>query len=139
MKGVVLAATAAALAVSGSAAASTGAAPIRIVFGFYGGMLGPEQVTIEPTGRVLWHGGFTQPPGLTQLSHAKLVSLSRSVRAEFAAGLKSRQCHGNPQLPDLPTDFIRATGRTVRVHGRCDARFNRLWNALAQAVGLGYR
>jgi len=138
MKGVVvLAATAAALALSGSSAASTGAKPIKIVFGFSGGMLAPEQVTIKPTGRVLWHG-WIQPQG-TQLSHAEVVSLSRSVRKVFAAGLKSRQCHGSPGLPDLPTDYIRATGRTVRVHGRCDAPFNRLWNALAQAVGLKYR
>ena len=138
MKGVVLAATAAALVVSGASAASAAAKPIRIVFGFSGGMLAPEQVTIEPTGRVVWHG-FIQHPTRTRLSHAKVVSLSRSVRVAFAAGLKSRQCHGSGQLPDLPTDYIRATGRTVRVHGRCDAPFNRLWNVLAHAVGLGYR
>jgi len=138
MKGVVLAATAAALVVSGASAASTEAKPTRIVFGFSGGMLAPEQVTIDPTGRVLWHG-FIRNPTRTRLWQAKVVSLSRSVREAFAAGLKSRQCHGSGQLPDLPTDYIRAIGRTVRVHGRCDAPFNRLWNVLAHAIGLGYR
>jgi hypothetical protein len=130
----VLAATAAALAACGSSGASTSATPIRISFGISGGNITPFRITIEPTGRVRWHG-TTQPPR-RRLSHAKLVSLSRLVRADFAAGLTSRQCPG--VNPDFASDFIRATGRTVTVHGRCEPRFNRLWTTLTQAFGLHY-
>jgi hypothetical protein len=37
-------------------------------------------------------------------------------------------------LPDVAAEFIRVEGRTVRVHGSCIARFNRLWTALNRAV-----
>lgn len=131
---VVLAAAAAALAPYGSAVASTAAAPTRIAFGISGGNIAPFSVTIEPTGRVRWHG-ITQRPR-RRLSQAKVVALSRLVRADFAAGLKSRLCPG--VNPDFASHFIRATGRTVTVHGNCEPRFNRLWAILARAVGLHY-
>ena len=40
--------------------------------------------------------------------------------------------------PDVGSDFIQAYGRIVRVHGSCEPRFHRLWDALAQAVGLRF-
>ena len=92
----------------------------------------PFQVTIEPTGRV--HVSGRLHPTKRQLSHAKVVSLSRLVRTDFAAGLKSRLCPGTN--PDVGSEFIHAYGRTVRVHGGCEPRFSRLWTTLAKAVGL---
>lgn len=114
----------------GSSAAST--APHRIVFGIGGGNMVPFQVTIEPTGRVQASGGVR--PSRRQLSHAKVASLSQLVREAFSAGVKSRLCPGTN--PDVGTKFIRAFGRSVWVHGNCEPRFSRLWNTLAQAVGL---
>ena len=37
-------------------------------------------------------------------------------------------------LPDIAAQFIRVGGRTVRVHGSCLQRFNRLWTALTKAT-----
>ena len=104
------------------------------MFGVGGGNLVPYQVTIESTGRVRSRGPLK--PRVPQLSHAKIVSLSRLVRADFAAGLKSRLCPGTN--PDVGSDFIQSYGRTVRVHGNCEPRFHRLWDALARAVGLRF-
>jgi hypothetical protein len=129
---VVLAALVAGLCACSASAASI--KPQRIVFGVGGGNLVPWQVTIEPTGRVRASG--VMQPKRRRLSRAKVVSLSRLVRADFASGLKSRLCPG--ANPDVGFDFIRADGRTVTVHGSCEPRFHRLWNTLAQAVGLRF-
>jgi hypothetical protein len=37
-------------------------------------------------------------------------------------------------LPDIADQFIRVGARTVRVHGSCVKRFNRLWAALSEAT-----
>lgn len=92
----------------------------------------PFQVTIEPTGRI--HASGQLEPARRQLSHAKIVSLSRLVHEDFSAGLKSRLCPGTN--PDVGSEFIHAYGRTVRVHGGCEPRFSRLWATLAKAAGL---
>ncbi len=127
---VVLAALLVGVCACGSSAAST--TPHRIVFGIVGGNMVPFQVTIEPTGRI--HASGPLEPGRRHLSHAKLVSLSRLVREDFSAGLKSRLCPGTN--PDVGSEFVHAYGRTVRVHGGCEPRFSRLWSTLAKAVGL---
>jgi hypothetical protein len=127
---VVLVASAVAVSACGSSAASGGAGPLRIAFGVAGGNIVPWRVTIEPTGRVRATG---MSPRRHRLSQAKVVALSRLVRRELPA-LRSRQCAGT--LPDVGSDFIRAAGRSVRVHGGCEPRFHRLWNTLGRAVGL---
>ncbi|HJQ48929.1 MAG TPA: hypothetical protein VJ838_00235 [Gaiellaceae bacterium] len=127
---IVLAALLGAVCACGSSAAST--TPHRIAFGVGGGNLVPYQVTIEPTGRVQSSGDVK--PKIRQLSHAKVVTLSRLVRADLAAGMRTRLCPGTN--PDIASEFIHAYGRTVRVHGSCEPRFHRLWDTLAQAVGL---
>jgi hypothetical protein len=127
---VVLAALLVGVCACGSSAAST--TPHRIVFGIAGGNMVPFQVTIEPTGRI--HASGPLEPSRRHLSHAKIVSLSRLVREDFSAGLKSRLCPGTN--PDVGSEFIHAYGRTVRVHGGCEPRFSRLWATLAKAVGL---
>jgi hypothetical protein len=129
---IVLAVLLGAVCACGSSSAST--TPHRIVFGVAGGNLVPYQVTIEPTGRI--HSSGPLKPSVRRLSHAKVVSLSRLVRSGFATGVKSRLCPGTN--PDVGSDFIRAYGRTVRVHGGCEPRFTRLWDTLARAVGLRF-
>jgi hypothetical protein len=129
---IVLAALLGGACACGSSCAST--VPHRIVFGVAGGNLMAYQVTIESTGRV--HSSGPVKPSVRQLSHAKVVSLARLVRSGFAAGVKSRLCPGTN--PDIGSDFIRAYGRTVRVHGGCEPRFTHLWDLLAHAVGLPF-
>jgi hypothetical protein len=132
---LVLAVSIAAVAACGAFAASAQANPMGIEFGVRGGNMVPFQVTIEPTGRVrstsatsfIW-------PTRHRLSRAKVASLSALIRHAFAFGVSSRQCAGTN--PDVGSDFIRATGRTVTVHGSCEPRFTKLWEALAQAVDL---
>jgi hypothetical protein len=127
---IVLGALLAGICACGSSAAAT--VPHRIVFGIAGGNMVPFQVTIEPTGRI--HASGPLEPARRQLSHAKVISLSRLVRADFGAGLKSRLCPGTN--PDVGSQFIHAYGRIVRVHGSCEPRLQRLWTTLARAVGL---
>jgi hypothetical protein len=127
---LVLTAIAVALAACGASAASTQAKPRRIVFGLAGGNIVPWQVTIEPTGRIR---NTSMQPTRRRISRAKVVSLTRLVRHEFATGVESRMCPGTN--PDVGSDFIHAFGRTVRVHGSCEPRFQRLWSTLARAVG----
>jgi hypothetical protein len=129
---IVLAALLGGACACGSSAAST--TPHRIVFGVTGGNLVPYQVTIEPTGRVRSSGPLM--PRVRRLSHAKVVSLSRLVRQDFASGLKSRLCPGTN--PDIASDYIQAYARTVRVHGSCEPRFHRLWDTFARTVGLRF-
>jgi hypothetical protein len=107
---------------------------MRIAFGVAGGNMVPYQITIEPTGRVRATGSFR--PRRRRLSQAKVAALSRLVRQAYASGLKSRLCARTN--PDVGSEFIRAGGRTVRVHGGCEPRFTKLWDTLAQAVGLHF-
>ena len=135
MRKVLLAvAITAALAACGSSIASTEAGPMRIAFGVGGGNMVPFQVTIERTGRV--RATYPIRPQRRRLTQAKVASLSRLVRHAFATGLRSRQCPGTN--PDVGSDYIRALGRTVRVHGSCEPRFTKLWDTLAHAVGLNF-
>jgi hypothetical protein len=129
---VAFVAIAATLAACGASAAST--KPQPIVVGRSGGNIAPFRVTIEPNGRV-HHTGFTKPRR-RRLSRAKAASLSRLVRQEFAGGLANRRCPGTN--PDIGAGFIRASGRTVTVHGTCEPSFTKLWDTLAQAVGLRF-
>ena len=129
-----LAVCVAALAACGASVASTQARPMRIEFGLGGGNIVPWQVTIEPTGRIRSTGLVR--PRRRRLSQAKVASLTRLVRHAFASGVRSGLCAG--VNPDVGSDFIRAAGRTVRVHGNCEPRFTRLWDTLARAVGLRF-
>lgn len=128
----VLASVVAAVALVGCAATAASIRPRPIVFGVGGGNMVPWQVTIQPDGRIR-HEGLTVPKR-HRVSRAEFLSLSRLVRRDFAGGLANRLC---PKInPDVGSSFIRDFGRTVTVHGNCEARFNRLWGALMRAVGL---
>jgi hypothetical protein len=128
---VVLAAVLAGLCTCQASSASTG--PTRIAFGVVGGNTVPLQVTIERTGGV--HASGVIKPGRRRLSRTDVEALSRLLREDFGAGLESRQCAGTS--PDVGSDFVRAYGRTVSVHGTCEPRFQKLWATLARAVDLG--
>ena len=119
-----------ALLTATAACGSSAPAGSPIVFGVTGGNVRPFDVTIGPSGDVRASG--PAQPRQEQLGSAALRRLQRQARPD---GLSSRDCPGT--LPDVASRFIRTGGRTVRVHGSCEPRFQRLWNALAQAVGLG--
>jgi len=100
-----------------------------LVFGVTGGNMVPYQVTIRPNGTVRTRGSFHARH--RHLAASKVVRLRRDVQR---AHLKTRQCAG--VLPDIGLRFIRLGSRTWTVHGVCEKRFERVWNELAQAVGL---
>jgi hypothetical protein len=114
--------------VSACGGSSTTANSAPIVFGVTGGNLMPFHVTIGTDGSVRASG---RPVEKKQLSNATLRRLQRDARLK---GLSSRNCPGT--LPDVGSNFIRRNSRTVTVHGSCERRFQRIWNALAAAVDL---
>ncbi len=129
---VIAALLAVAASACGASAATTHGQPSRIRFGLAGGNMMPFRVTIEANGTVRVLGGRTVAH--RHLSRSQVLSLDARVHRAFRSGLVSRRCaHVNP---DVGSDYIRAYGRTVSVQGACEPRFQRLWNALAHAVGL---
>jgi hypothetical protein len=123
-----LVAISATLAACGAAGPSTKAEPV--VFGVSGGNIAPFHVTIEPNGQLSYTD--LPKPRRTRPSRARAASLSRLVLATFAGGLTSRRCPGTN--PDFASGYIRASGRTVTVHGSCEPSFTKLWNTLAHAA-----
>jgi hypothetical protein len=116
---------AAAAACGASAAANP---PIR--FGVTGGNLAGYKVTIQPGGSVRIKGTLTT--AADKITPAQVRRLRREIRH---AHLTSRHCPG--VLPDFASHFIELGGRTVTVHGSCEARFQRVWNDLVRTTGLG--
>jgi hypothetical protein len=112
--------------VAACGASAGGSTPI--VFGLMGGNAVPYRVTIQPNGSVRASQGWT-------VRRQILPRQARRLRSEIRnAHLTSRLCPG--YLPDFATNYIRLDGRTVRVHGRCEPRFTRVYDDLLAAVKL---
>jgi hypothetical protein len=122
---LLLAALVAVLGACGGGSAPVAATPI--VFGATGGSIAPYRVTIQPDGMVRMN-----PQGTLdrQIPPARVRQLTSEIRQ---AHLSNRSCAG--VLPDVASLYIRASGRTVTVHGGCDAQFLRVWADLSEAVG----
>jgi hypothetical protein len=125
---VLAAAVAVMLAAPAGAASGT-----AFAFGRVGGNIIPFSVTIGRDGTVRAKGSVTV--GRPKLSPAALSSLSRVATANGFRSLPAvTNCAGT--LPDAAATYVRVGGRTVRVHGACLARYNRVWTALTLAVDL---
>ena len=120
------------LAVASAAVPSAGAAEkTGFAFGRTGGNIRPFTVTIATTGKVTATGAA--PAHKTTLTKQELANLNRvAFVVRFSTLPAVTACPGT--LPDVAAEFIRVGGRTVRVHGGCIARFNRLWTALNRTV-----
>ena len=100
-------------------------------FGRVGGNIIPFTVTIAATGAVKREG--PAPGTATHLTKEQLAVLNRvAVETKFTKLPAVTACPNT--LPDVAAQFIRVGGRTVRVHGSCLARFNRVWAALVKAT-----
>jgi len=100
-------------------------------FGRNGGNIIPFTVTVAASGRVTTTGAA--PAHRTTVTKAQLAAVERVVIAAHYSKLPAvTACPGT--LPDVAAQWIRADGRTVRVHGGCLAGFNRVWDALNRAV-----
>jgi hypothetical protein len=105
--------------------------PIQVEFGVTGGNIVPFTISISPDGKINEQG--TLRVGKKHVASATVASLSDAVRSDLP-GLSDRQCKGT--LPDVGSRFIKADGKTVTVHGSCEAGFERLWSQLTAAAGL---
>jgi hypothetical protein len=101
-------------------------------FGRTGGNIRPYWVTISTTGTVRASGAA--PEHLVRhLTKQQLADLNRAAFETSFSLLPARTaCAGT--LPDVADQFIRVGPHVVRVHGACVKRFNRFWNALADAT-----
>jgi hypothetical protein len=109
----------------------TALAQTGFAFGRIGGNIMPFSIAIAAGGRVTATG--PAPEHRATVSKVQLANLDRAVvDARFRTMPKMTLCPNT--LPDIAAQYIRVGGRTVRVHGSCVARFNRLWTALSRAV-----
>ena len=106
------------------------AATPSFVFGREGGNVVPMRAVIYPGGRVVVNG----QPG-RRLTRAKVIALRRYAAAQGFAKLPRRiECPG--VLPDVATLYVKVgRARTAFEHGSCNRRFDRVYSALAKAVG----
>lgn len=117
---------AAAVAPPADAATRTGFA-----FGRTGGSIMPFGLEISTTGKVTATGAA--PSHRTRLTKQDLADLNRvAFVTQFNTLPAVTACPHT--LPDIAARWIRVGGRTVRVHGACLARFNRLWAALGKTT-----
>jgi hypothetical protein len=110
-------------------AAALAATP-SFVFGRAGGNVVPMRAAIYASGRVVVNG----QPG-RHLTRAKVTALRRYAAAQRFGQLPRRiECPG--VLPDIATLYVKVGGaHTVSEHGSCNRRFDRVYAALAKAVG----
>ena len=100
-------------------------------FGRTGGNIRPFTVTISATGVVRTSGAA--PSHIAVVSKHQLTVLTGiALAVRFSTIPVITACPNT--LPDVAAQMIRVEGRTVRVHGACLKRFNRLWTALSRAV-----
>ncbi len=124
------------LAVLGAFAPAAGATqPTGFAFGRAGGNIRPYTVSIANSGVVRRSG--TVRVGRTHVIAQQLVSLNRiATEVSFTMLPASTNCKGT--LPDIAATFIRIGARTVRVHGGCVPRYQRLLKALQASVRLAW-
>jgi hypothetical protein len=117
----------------GSGGSRPSTAPVRITFGLSGGTMIPFAATIDRAGTVQTAGFLPGAVVAKTVSRAQEKTLSGLVR-EAIGGLKDEQC--SDSFPDESGKFITALGKTVTVRGTCEPSFTKLWNELANAIGV---
>jgi hypothetical protein len=100
-------------------------------FGRTGGNIMPFSIAIAANGHVTATGAA--PAHTATVSKVRLATLERAAGdAKLQTMPAMTLCPGT--LPDIAAQYIRVGRRTVRVHGACVARFNRLWAVLNHSV-----
>jgi hypothetical protein len=117
----------------GSVPASSAVQPSGFAFGRLGGNIRPYTVTIANSGVVRTSGAVDV--GRTKLTPLQLGGLNRiATETSFVTLPKATNCSGT--LPDVAATYIRVGARTVRVHGGCVPRYQRLLRALQASVRI---
>ena len=113
--------------------ASGAVQPSGFAFGRLGGNIRPYTVTIANSGAVRTSGAVVV--GRKMLTSVQLASLNRvATETSFVTMPKATDCSGT--LPDVASTYIRVGARTVRVHGACMPRYQRLLKALQASVRI---
>jgi len=117
---------------AGIASAAASAAPVTgFEFGRTGGNIRPFTIRIDTAGAV--HATGAAPAHRARLTKLQLAAINRAAFVNSFPTIPAvTACPGT--LPDIAAQLIRVGSRTVRVHGSCIARFNRLWAALNRAT-----
>jgi hypothetical protein len=98
-----------------------------------GGNIRPYTVTIANSGTVHTTGAVAV--GRKHLTSLQLASLNRvATETRFVTMPATTNCNGS--LPDVAATYIRVAARTVRVHGACLPRYQRLLRALQASVQI---
>jgi hypothetical protein len=119
------------LAVTGVVPAAGAVQPTGFAFGRTGGNIRPYGVTIANSGVV--HTSGAVMIGRTHVTTAQLAALNRvATETHFTMLPAMTNCRGS--LPDVATTYVRVGARTVRVHGGCLPRYERLLKALETSV-----
>lgn len=115
-----------------AAPAATAATPrTGFAFGRFGGNIRPFTITISTGGSVA--GSGAAPRHRRMLTQQQLANVNRvAFDVDFESLPLVTTCPRT--LPDVAALFIRVGDRTVRVHGDCVTRFNRLWTALRRTT-----
>ena len=117
----------------GSVPASSAVQPTGFAFGRLGGNIRPYTVTIANTGVVRTSGAVEVRRRM--LTSLQLGGLNRvATETSFVTLPKATNCKGT--LPDVAGTYIRVGARTVRVHGGCVPRYQRLLKALQSSVKM---
>jgi hypothetical protein len=119
--------------VAGAMPASSAVQPTGFAFGRLGGNIRPYTVTIANNGVVRTSGAVEV--GRRMLTSLELGGLNRvATETSFVTLPKLTNCRDT--LPDVAATYIRVGARTVRVHGACLPRYQRLLRALQASVRL---
>jgi hypothetical protein len=118
---------------AGALPAAGSVQPTGFAFGRLGGNIRPYTVTIANSGTVRTMGAVSV--GRKHLTSLQLAGLNRvATEQRFVTLPKATNCKGS--LPDVAATYVRVAARTVRVHGACLPRYQRLLKALQSSVQI---
>jgi hypothetical protein len=104
----------------------------ELAFGRAGGKPIPFSVVIAPNGAVSVTGAA--PRHRDVVSKARLVEVNRLAAEIGFTRIASSPVYCPATPNEIPLRFVRIGRHTIRAHGTCVKRFNRIWTALNQAV-----
>lgn len=118
---------------AGALPASSAVQPTGFAFGRIGGNIRPYSVAIANSGVVRTSGAVAV--GRKRLTSLQLAGLNRvATETMFGTLPETTNCPGS--LPDVAATYVRVGARTVRVHGACVPRYQRLLRALQASVRI---
>ena len=122
---------AALLAVIGVLPAAGAVQPTGFAFGRLGGNIRPYTVTIGNSGAV--HATGAVMVARTHVTAEQIVALNRvATETRFTVLPLKTNCRSS--LPDVAMTYVRVGAHTVRVHGNCMVRYQRMLRSLIASV-----